>query len=43
MGHLQKSANDEDEQFKDNCQQWKHFKRHLEDLEQATEHDHFGK
>ena len=37
MDHLQTLANDEDEQLKINCQQWKHFKRQLEDLEQAAQ------
>ena len=41
--HLQKLANAKDEQMKVNCQQWKHFKRQLEDLEQAAQHDHLGK
>ena len=31
------------EQLKENCQQWKSFKRQLEDLEHVVQHDHLGK
>ena len=31
------------EQLKENCQQWKSFKRQLEDLEHVVKHDHLGK
>ncbi|CAF2655446.1 unnamed protein product [Rotaria sp. Silwood2] len=34
---LQTLAHDKDEQLKENRMQWKHFKRQLEDLEQAVE------
>ena len=34
---LQSLASDKDERLKDNRKQWKHFKRQLEDLEQASQ------
>ncbi|CAF5008902.1 unnamed protein product [Rotaria sp. Silwood1] len=35
--HLQSLANDKDDQLNQNRQQWKHFKRQLEDLEQSVQ------
>jgi hypothetical protein len=34
---LQTLAHDRDERLKENRKQWKHFKRQLEDLEQAAQ------
>ena len=34
---LQTLAHEKDERLKENRKQWKHFKRQLEDLEQASQ------